>query len=230
MRTALAMEAYLYEWDWHRGQRIQARSELDKLLPGLPLHSHLLTLDRPQQALDAGRRALELDPLDLPINAHQGWQYLCIRQYNEAIGSLQKTIDLEPGFPTAHRYLGLVYEDTAKFSDAIAELEKTVRLTGGNTSALALLGHAYAAANQGAQAQGILQQLNAMSKEKYVSSYLVGAIYAALGQRDDAFGYLKRAYEERDSWMGHLKLGLRHHVLRADRRFTDLLQRMNLSR
>src|SRR5439155_4151163 len=146
-------------------------------------------------------RALELDPLDLPINAHQGWHYLCVGQYDEAIESLKKTVEMEPGLPTAHRYLGLGYEQNGRLPDAIAEFEKTVHLIGGSTSMLALLGHAHAAANQKIQAQNILKQLSALAKEKYVSPYLVGAIYAALGQKDDAFSYLKRAYEERDSWM-----------------------------
>jgi tetratricopeptide (TPR) repeat protein len=137
---------------------------------------------------------------------------------------------MEPGFHTTHRYLGMVYEDTGRFQDAIGEFEKTVRITGGSIPMLAMLGHAYAAADQRAQARSILDQLSALAKEKYVSSYLVGTIHAALGQKDDAFGYLERAYEERDSWMDYLKLDRRLDGLRADGRFTDLLRRVNLSR
>jgi serine/threonine-protein kinase len=231
--TNLAMGAYFYDWDWPTADREFKRAlELD---PSSSLTYHwyshyLMTMDRTQQALEAGRRALELDPFDLPINAHQGWQYFCVRRYDQAIESLQRTLDMEPGFHTTHRYLGMVYEDTGRFQDAIGEFEKTVRITGGSVPMLALLGHAYAAADQRAQARSILDQLSALAKEKYVSSYLVGAIHAALGQKDDAFAYLERAYEERDSWMDYLKLDRRLDGLRADGRFTDLLRRVNLSR
>jgi serine/threonine protein kinase/Tfp pilus assembly protein PilF len=230
---ALATGAYLYDWDWATADKEFKRAlELD---PNSSLAYHwyahyLMTMGRAPEALQAGRRALELDPLDLPINAHQGWHYLCVGQYDKAIESLKKTVEMEPGFPTAHRYLGLVYEQNGRLPDAIAEFEKTVHLIGGSTSMLALLGHAHAAAIQKIQAQNILEQLSALAKEKYVSPYLVGAIYAGLGQKDDAFSYLDRAYEERDSWMTHLKLDRRLDGLRADRRFTELLQRMNLSR
>ena len=59
--------------------------------------------------------------------------------------------------------------------------------------------------------------------------YPVAVIYAALGQKDDAFAWLERAYEERDSWMDYLGLDPRLDGLRADPRFGDLLRRMKLA-
>lgn len=92
----------------------------------------------------------------------------------------------------------------------------------------ALLGHAYAAANRRSEAQAILRQLSLLSKQRYVPPYPIATIYAALGNKDDAFAWLERAFDERDSWMNYLGLDPRLDGLRSDARFADLLRRMNL--
>ena len=93
---------------------------------------------------------------------------------------------------------------------------------------VALLGHAYAAANRKGEARGILQQLSVLSKQRYVPSYPIAVIYAALGQTEEAFTFLERAYDQRDSWMNYLGLDPRLEGLRSDHRFASLLRRMNL--
>jgi hypothetical protein len=92
-----------------------------------------------------------------------------------------------------------------------------------------LLGHAYAIANRKSEALGIVQQLRTLSKQRYVPSYPIAAIYAGLGQKDEAFAWLERAFDERDSWMDYLGLDPRLDGLRSDARFSDLLSRMNLT-
>ena len=229
--TSLAIGAFFYDWDWsNAGKEFKRALELD---PSSSFTHHwyshyLMTLGRTQEAFKVGQRALELDPLDLPINAHQGWYHLWTRQYDRAIKPLQKTIEMAPSFSVGQWYLGLVYEQKGAFRDAIAQFENCVRLTGGNPSMVALLGHAYAAANRRSEAEAILQQLSALSKQKYVPSYPIAAIYAALGQKDEAFARLDRAYEERDSWMDYVGLDPRLDGLRSDPRFAGLLRRMNL--
>jgi eukaryotic-like serine/threonine-protein kinase len=94
---------------------------------------------------------------------------------------------------------------------------------------MALLGHVYAAANRRNEAEAILRQLVAQSKQRYVPPYPIAAIYAALGEKDEAFAWLEKAYEGRDSWMDYLKLDPRFDNLRSDVRFGDLLRGMNLA-
>jgi tetratricopeptide (TPR) repeat protein len=187
-----------------------------------------MSMGRTQESFRAGRRALELDPVDLPISAHRGWYYLWTHDYDRAIEPLRETIQMDPTFPVPQWYLGLAYEQKGAFRDAIAQFQNCIRITNGRPSMVALLGHAYAAANQRSEARGILQQLSALSKEKYVPSYPVAAIYAALGEKDEALARLDRAYDEHDPWMAYLGLDPRLDGLHSDPRFTNLLRRMNL--
>src|SRR5260370_4222718 len=162
-----------------------------------------LTLVLP--SLSTGTRtACSLWVEDLPINAHQGWYYLVVPPYDQAIEPLQKTIEMDSSFALAHWYLGLAYEQQGIFKDAIAEFEKAVSLTDGRPSLLALLAHAYAAANKRSEAESILEQLRALSKQKYVPSYPVAAIYVALGRKDDAFVRLDKPSDEYDGLLNWL--------------------------
>jgi tetratricopeptide (TPR) repeat protein len=187
-----------------------------------------MSMGRTEESLTMARRALELDPLDLAINSHQGWHHIFIRQSDHAIEPLQKTLEMDPNFSVARWYLGLAYEQQGAYSDAIGQFENVVRLTGGRPSMLALLGHAYAAADRKGDAQSILQRLITLSKEQYVPPYPIATIYAALGQTTDALTWLEKAYEERDSWLNYLGLDPRLDNLRSQPRFVALLKRLNL--
>lgn len=230
--ASLALAAYQWEWDWSKADKEFKRAlELD---PGSASTYHwyahyLMTRGRTRDSLEAGARALELDPLDLPANAHQGWHHLFVRQYDLAIGPLQRTNEMDPNFTVSRWYLGLAYEQQGAVPDAIGQFEYCVRVTNGRPSMLALVGHAYAVAKRTSEARAILHQLEARSKKEYVASYPLAAIHAGLGEKSEAFARLERAYEERDSWMVYLGLDPRLDGLRSDPRFADLLRRTELT-
>ena len=101
--TSLALVAYQWEWDWPK-----AESEFKRALaldpsspstyePGPSSTYHwyahfLMSMGRVEESLAAGKRALELDPLDLANNSHQGWHFVFVRQSDLAIEPLQKTL------------------------------------------------------------------------------------------------------------------------------------------
>jgi len=115
------------------------------------------------------------------------------------------------------------------YQEAIDQFQYCVKVSGGLPAMLALLGHAYAAAGRQSEAEATLDELQAMAQKRYVPSYSIAAIYAALGGPDDAFTWLERAYDERDSWMVYLGLDPRLDRLQADPRLATLLNRIQLS-
>jgi serine/threonine-protein kinase len=239
--TSLALVAYQWEWDWPAAEREFKRSlELDSTStstyepsPSSTYHWYahfLMSMGRVDESFRAGRRALELDPLDLANNSHQGWHYVFTRQYDKAIEPLKKTLELDPNFPMGQWYLGLALEQKEEWDGAIDQYQKTVRATAGRPAMASLLGHAYAVANRRSDAQAILQQLETQSKQVYVAPYPIALIHAGMGQRDEAFSWLEKAYLERDSWMNYLAVDPRLDGLRTDPRFAPLLRRMNLAK
>ena len=157
--TSLALVAYQWEWDWPKAERefkraLQIDASSPSTLEPSPASTYhwyahfLMTMGRMEESQAAGRRAIELDPLDLATNAHEGWHYLFTRDYRQAAGLLKKAVDLDPNFPVSRWYLGLVYEQQGAFDDAIAQFQEAVRVTAERPSMVALLGHAYAVAGR----------------------------------------------------------------------------------
>ena len=86
-----------------------------------------------------------------------------------------------------------------------------------------------AMAQQKGDALKVLDELNELSKRVYVSSYRIAAIYACLEETNQAFEWLRRAYEERDAWLTWLKVDPVFNDLRLDPRFQELLRLVGLS-
>ena len=55
------------------------------------------------------------------------------------------------------------------------------------------------------EAQQLLNQLRTMMKQRYVCPYETAAIYVGLGKKNEAFQWLEKGYESRESCMVYLK-------------------------
>jgi tetratricopeptide (TPR) repeat protein len=182
-----------------------------------------------EDAIREHERALELDPLSLPINATTGGTFYWARKYAEAIEQLQKTLDLDANFFAAHFFLGAAYVQKSMYQEAIAEFEKALVISSDNILALSGLGSAHALAGRKAEAQRVLDQLTGLSRQRYVPAWSRAIIYVGLGEKDKAFEWLERSSEERSTGAGwSIKVAPALDPLRDDPRFADLLRRMNL--
>jgi tetratricopeptide (TPR) repeat protein len=88
----------------------------------------LVPLGQFDEAVAEARRALELDPLSLVINADVGTALTSARRYDQAIEQLRKTVEMDPGFYYAHWTLGDALELKGFNEEAIAEYKKAIAL------------------------------------------------------------------------------------------------------
>jgi tetratricopeptide (TPR) repeat protein len=172
------------------------------------------------------KRAVELDPLSIIINADLGNTLSTVRRYDEAIEQLRKTVEMEPNFYYARWNLGQALAMKGLIKEAEAEYEKAIALDN-DPVPLALLGHLYAGLGKQAEALNILERLRNMLKERYVSSYNFALIYVGLGQKEQALSFLEKAYEERDGYnIAFIKADPYLDPLRGDPRFEALVQKI----
>jgi tetratricopeptide (TPR) repeat protein len=230
--TSLAQTRFLYDWDWP-GAEIEYKRAID-LNPNYATVHHwyshyLLAMGRVQESLAESLRALDLDPLDLPITTHLGWHYLYAREYDRAIEQLRKALDMDSRFLPAHLFLGQAYLQEAMYDKATAELQQAISLSRETPVMVAVLGYCYAMSGKRGEAQMILHKLNALSKQRFVPSQEIATIHTALGEKDQAFEWLRRAYEERYSGLAYLKNDPALDGLRSDPRFADLMRRVGLA-
>ena len=165
-------------------------------------------------------RALDLDPLSLPVNAGLGDALGRAGRLPAAVRQLQKTLELAPDFPQAHEYLGEVYLRQGRNDAAIVEFQEA-RANGS-------LGYAYAVAGRQAEARRVLADLERRAGARYVPAVDLAAVHAGLGERDQAFLWLEKAFRDRVPSLSGLRVDPRLASLHADSRFADLLRRMNL--
>ncbi len=229
--SSLAYVKAYYDWDWSEAEREFKRSL--ELNPNYATAHHaysrlLASLGRLDEARAEIKRAHELDPLSLGIQANVGMISYFGRQYDQAIKQLQETLELDQKFFVPHWGLGLAYEQKGMYEEAIAHFQQAVSLSGGSTNVIASLGHAYAVGGHEIEAQKIIEELKDRAKRGYVSSYQIALVYIGLGHKDQAIEWLENAYQERSTLLGYLKMDPRFDSLRSDPRFAELVRRVGL--
>jgi len=198
--TTLALAIWYYDFDFTQANReFQRAIELN---PNYATgHQHygnntLSALGRFDEAIAEGKRAVELDPLSLVINADLGMNYYYARRYYEAITQLRKTLEMDPGYYYAHVNLGQVLAAKRAFGEAISEYQKA-RALDDDPFVLGLLGHAYASSGNKTEALKILDQLKEVSRQRYVSMYSFAIVYLALDDKQEALRWLEQSYQDR---------------------------------
>jgi serine/threonine-protein kinase len=228
--ASLGEARFKYDWDWVGAEKEYKRAI--ELNPGYATAhgwyaGYLSGMGRHDKAIAEAKRAQELDPLSLSINAGEGWAFFCARRYDEAIAQCRRTLELNVGFYPTHLYLGFAYEQKKLFEQAIAEYQEAIGLGRGKPLLAPYLARGFAAAGKRTEALTIISQMAELSKRRYVSPYGMAQIYAALSDPGRAFQWLDKACQERDTWLVWLKVEPGFDSLHSDPRFQDLLRRMN---
>jgi len=115
-----------------------------------------------------------------------------------------------------------------KQKEAVAEREKILSLSGSPELA-ASIEEDFSKAGYKGVLQSWLDGLTEISKHGYVSSYSIAQAYMRIGEKEKAFGWLEKAYEERDSGLVSLAVEPMFDPVRSDPRFRDILRRMKLA-
>ncbi len=191
--TTLALALWYSDFDFSQANReFQRAIELNpNYATGHQQYGNntLSALGRFDEAIAEGKRAVELDPLSLVINADLGMNYCYARRYDEAIAQLRKTLEMDPGYYYAHVNLGQVLAGKRAFDEAISEYQKA-RALNDDPFVLGLLGHAYASSGNKTEAVKILEQLKEVSRQRYVSMFSFAIVYLALGDKEEALRWL----------------------------------------
>jgi hypothetical protein len=103
-----------------------------------------------------------------------------------------------------------------------------IKLNGGGALGTAL-GYVYARSGRPAEALRLIGEFEERSAQDYVSPYAFALIYAGLEEDRQALDWLERAYENRTHWLVSIQVEPKLDGLRANGRFTDLVNRIGLT-
>ena len=101
-------------------------------------------IGRFDESLAELRRARELDPLSIIIDADLETIFLFSRQYDEAIRQNRKILEMDSRFVFAYLDLSLALQQSGRSQEAITELKKALSLESENPFVLSLMGYTYA--------------------------------------------------------------------------------------
>jgi len=227
--ASLAYVNFYFDWNWPT-----AEAEFKKAIVLNPNYAtahdyycyFLMAMQRPEEAKEQIERALQLDPLSVPINTDIGFQMFYAGNYDAAIVQLKKTLQMNPTYPLAHLWLGRSYQQKGMFDESMAEYKATDSALPNWVVTIAGIGNLQGLAKSNSDARLTLAKLDAMSKSRYVTPYGIALVYAGMGNKDEAFRWLEKAFDDRANWLVWLRFDPRWEALHADPRYAEMVRRM----
>jgi TolB-like protein len=223
--ATLAYAKLHYDWDFKGAERGFTRAlELNEnYLHAVHWLSHYYMAEgRVQESLSVSRRALELDPLDLIVNAHMVWHHWLAREPEQALIQAEKTRELDARNLWPNFFAGLAYEQKGMYAEAAAEFQQALELSEDASFVRAALGHALGLGGKSQDARRNLKELERLKTKKYVPAYDMAIACLGLKEKERAFTWLQKAMEERSGWLAYLNVEPRLDELRSEPEFAEL--------
>ena len=225
-------QVHKLSWQWEESEREFKRAiELNpKYATAYHWYSLLLRgLGRVDEGALMIRRAHDLDPLSSVIGVNLSQVYQFQNNHNASIENMLKVIEFDPNYSDVYSILGLSYLKQGRYAEAIANMEKAVELSNRDSFTLVNLGYGYSVTGKRAEAIAIVKEMEEKYARKESSGRYVASVYAGLGDKDKAFEWLEREYQSKGD-LTWIRWEIPYESLSDDRRYMDLLRRMNLPR
>jgi TolB-like protein/DNA-binding winged helix-turn-helix (wHTH) protein/Tfp pilus assembly protein PilF len=237
--AALGMEKSHYEFDFPGAEREFLKAlEVNPNSPYAHLfysNCFLMPMGRKAQAIAENKRAMEIDPLSLPINNFMGMTYMFAGDNENAYRQFRHTIAMDPSFLLAHAYFSRLLFTMGRYEEGIKEHEKTDVLSGSSPEEAAAEATVMERAFKNGGEKGFWQKNLELELEydkqpgAHPSPSYLASAYAEAGQTDQAFGWLEKAYEEREGEnLTLMNYEPDYKNLRSDPRFSAMLRKIGL--
>jgi TolB-like protein/lipopolysaccharide biosynthesis regulator YciM len=148
----------------------------------------------PEEAMREARRAQELDPLSLMPQATL-FALELKRDYQSAVGLMEKSVQLEPGAALNHLVLARVYCEAGRLPEGEREVAVAQQLKP-TLYDLGILSEVLAVTGKSEESRMVLREVEDRMKTQYYSLTNLARTYLALGESDEALHMLEEGYDE----------------------------------
>jgi tetratricopeptide (TPR) repeat protein len=173
------------------------------------------------EAIQLGRRAVDLDPLDEESWWSLGQIERLNGQLDQAAADGKKGLELDPDSAGVHILLSQIYLMQGRPQDALPEIER-IHYASYRACLYALAYHTLGRERDSDAALSELMKYHASSASE------IAAVYAFRNQPDEAFEWLDRAYAQHDLNLNWTKVDPLLKNLHNDPRFAAFLKKLNL--
>ena len=229
---SLAWVNYALDWDFTSAEA-QFKRAVDLNANDVTAHlwygMFLAQRGRIDESMREMKRARQLDPLSLMVNALAATPLLEARQYDAAIAQANKVLVMDPANGVGHWFLLTAYERKGDFAKAIDEREEQAILWGQSPEnaarQIAPLRKAYATYGAKGYWQSRLDSFGPESEQRKADPYQLAVVLARVGNKDRALSYLERSYGARSTELLYWLQGEpAFESMRTDPRFQDILR------
>jgi TolB-like protein/Tfp pilus assembly protein PilF len=166
-----------------------------------------------ESAIDAARRAVLLDPLNVFSHTVLAQTLFYARRYQEAIAAYDRSMALDAHVDAAHTYRGFAYYELGDLPRARAACEVNREYW----NSLVCLAITYQRLGRKAEAAAQASKLNAQQGDS--AAFQFAEIHAQWGEIPQALGWLEKAMKLRDPGLADLKSDPFLDPLRRESRF-----------
>lgn len=185
---------------------------------------------RAEDSIREIKRARDLDPLSMIINANVGLAYYCARQYDTAIDEYRRVLQLDPNFVPAHWWLGLAYAQKKMNEEALSEARNGAELVKTGLWREAYLGYLSAMSGKKDEALQALQRLQQISHGQTANQFWVAFVYLGLGDKERAIQRLQVSIDEPNEVVMWLKVMPFFDPIRSDPRYILMPKKLGLEK
>ena len=185
--------------------------------------TRLLFLGKPDEAIVEVRRALDIEPLSIAGNITYAYGMFYSGRIDESEAHTKKTIELSPEFWMSYYYLFSVYRYQRMYPEAVEAIAKSKEYWG-EPEVAKLIRETFAKRGW----QGLLRAICAQPQQFKFWQYDLAGFYAELGDKENAFARLNQSLEDREQYIGFIKLDPFMNPLREDPRFPEIVKKLGL--
>lgn len=226
--NSLAGWYLFWAWDWKHAEDESKRciSLTPNYAEGFHLYSYVLTvLNRPEEALEAQERGMEVDPFARPWAL--GHTYLQLRRFQDALKELRPREEARPEDIGLHEMLSQAYQFVGEEEQAAREWKEVFLLQGDKDSATALEREFERGGIQ-AVTEWDLKRSGKETPGSYVSPFWRAMQTARAQHREETLQLLEEAYREHAPRLVFLQNEPVFDFLHSEPRYQALVKKMGL--
>jgi tetratricopeptide (TPR) repeat protein len=232
--TSLAIVKAMGEWDFPGAEQELKRAIA--LNPNYATAHHFNAvvvgaLGRNDDAIAEMRKAVEVDPLSVPVRNMLADKLEEARRCKDAADEFRKTMELIPNTPhlgMLHEGLARCYRATGREKEAVEEDVKSRVAFGATPKEIEEYRKTYAISGRKGIVQKDLQAALARWEKDHwhTDAFDVFGAYLELGDKDQAFAWIDKLIELRSTWLIWIYPG--DPLLRDDPRFAEVKRKMGV--
>ena len=217
------------EWDWEKGEKefLHALSINPNDAMSRIYYAHLLmSLQRPDEALSQGQRAVDLDPLNSLIQALYAVVLTDVGNWEAAFEYCEKSLALDPGSFFASGIMEMVAYRLERYDESFEAAKTFLPI---EDDVMEDIEKIYNEQYYDVVFKEILRQMEIRAQNNFVGFLDIAQRYILVNQYDKAMDWIEKGFEIHDPNMPYVAVGIAlTEPLYDNPRFIAILEKMNL--